>query len=88
MIDFDFERLRSMGLTPALASRATACASSLNRCTSRGRAHEPAGRPVHHDRHVPGLRLDGVALGARGVGGDALERVDPGRGRLLEPAVI
>jgi ribosome biogenesis GTPase len=27
MIDFDFERLRSMGLTPALASRATACAS-------------------------------------------------------------
>jgi ribosome biogenesis GTPase len=27
MIDFDFERLRSMGLSPALASRAAACAT-------------------------------------------------------------
>ena len=27
MIDFDFERLRSMGLTPALANQAMACAA-------------------------------------------------------------
>ena len=48
------------------------------------RPDELARAPVHDDRHVPGGCLHRVAPGARRVGGDALEGIDPGCQRLVQ----
>ena len=49
-----------------------------------GRPDQLAAGPIDHDRDVPELGLDGIALGALREVGDQLERVEPGLAGALQ----